>query len=713
MRVLLIFIASLTLPVAAVAQSNLDTLWTGTYGTGIENYAYAIEQTSDSGYIIAGSTLLSAESYRDVYLIKITAQGDTVWTRTYGGTGDDEALDVKLTCDGGYILTGYTLSVGAIYSDMYLIKTDSAGDTLWTRTYGNSGSDRAYAVQQTPDSGFIMAGTTSLPTSDIFLVKTDRFGNLLWTTTYNLNGYDCAHSLQPTRDGGYIIAGVSTITGNHGRDVCLLKTDAQGTAEWWRTFGGTGVDVGYSVIQTQDNGFLVAGQTSSFGANSMDVYLVKADESGNLQWQRTHGGSLIDCAHSVVETPDGLYVMAGYSYSFGESLSDVFLLKTYDNGDPVWMRTCGGMLNDQARAVRTTPDGGYIIAGSFGSDVSSSNCYVVKTAPDQLYALHVLSPDGGEVWDFNVFGTIRWESFNYEGPVSIEINRTFPSGEWEMLADSADSNGEVQVWVDEHFYYHCRIRVSALNDTISDISDDDFSIVTHQGFVQLIYWTPPYFSLTNWDAGIIECPQDYFMQFRFLNIGNGSALVHWIREPLTPQFTRTLDSIVPFVVPPQSVSNAIFSMQFATDSDGIFHDTLIIETDAINAEDGLLRFPLSGTRITTPNAPAISIAAEENHVRLSWRTPLSRFGCQLVSPVYLVFTAQEPLGPYWFHNFTPDTTYLHTGVLQFVGRMYYRVIATTASLETLYQLPCAGVLTETETLERISSLPHESIKYSK
>jgi hypothetical protein len=315
-----------------------DTVWTRAFGGEYADRGYSVAPTADSGYIIAGSTYSfgsGAPLYGDVYLIKTDASGETLWTRSFGGTNSDEGWSVQPTADGGYIVTGYSRSP-VTSADVYLIKTNAAGDTIWTRTYGGTSEDRGYSVQQTRDSGYIIAGQTysfgaGTPTYDnVYLIKTNASGDTVWTRTFGGLYSDQAGSVWQTADGGYIIAG-STYSFGSGApsygDVYLIRTDASGDTLWTRTYGGESYDEGYSVQPTVDSGYIVAGY-ADVGSGNYDVFLVKADAQGDTVRTRTYGGSGAECANSVIQTADGGFVVAGYTYSFGAGNQDVYLVKT-------------------------------------------------------------------------------------------------------------------------------------------------------------------------------------------------------------------------------------------------------------------------------------------------------------------------------------------------------------------------------------------------
>jgi len=377
-----------------------DTLWTRTYGGSADDEGWSVQQTTDGGYIITGYTDSFGAGHYDVYVVKTDANGDTLWTRTYGGSNYDEAKFVQQTADGGYIVTGFTSSFGAGSMDVYLVKTDADGDTLWTRTYGGSIDDEGWCVQQTADGGYIIAGTTNsfgAGSMDVYVVKTDANGDALWTCTYGGGDWDVGWSVQQTTDGGYIIAG-NTMSFGAGGDVYVVKTDANGDTLWTCTYGGGDWDEGWSVQQTTDGGYIIAGRTESFGAGEADVWLVKTDANGDTLWTRIYGGSNYDEGWSVQQTTDGGYIIAGLTDSFGGGSMDVYLVKTDADGGTLWTRTYGGKSgDDMAGSVQQTTDGGYIIAGltdSFGA--GSVDFYLLRIAgeaPEPDVSIEIIADD--------------------------------------------------------------------------------------------------------------------------------------------------------------------------------------------------------------------------------------------------------------------------------------------------------------------------------
>ena len=374
-----VVIATTILPSTLLAQITFER----TYGGASRDVGYSVYQTSDGGYIIAGQTASFGAGLDDVYLIRTDSLGDTVWTRTYGGSDDDHGECVQQTQDGGYVIGGTTCSFGVGNCVVYLIKTDSIGDTVWTRTHGGPLSDRGRSVQQTQDGGYIIAGSTwnfGAESGDVYLIKTDSLGHTVWERTYGGSRLDYGECVQQTQDGGYIISGYTEFFGASWHDVYLVKTDSLGDTVWTRAYGGSDEDYGECVRQTQDRGYIIAGEYC-FGPGDCHGYVIKADSLGHVLWENTYvtWGSW----SSVLQTQDGGYIIAGCGWS-GAGY-DVYLVRIDSFGNALWTRTYGGSNWDRGRSVEQTSDGGYIIAGvtaSFGA--GSYDVYLIKTDEDGL-----------------------------------------------------------------------------------------------------------------------------------------------------------------------------------------------------------------------------------------------------------------------------------------------------------------------------------------
>jgi len=269
------------------------------------------------------------------------SNSNIIFVKTFGGSKNDEGYSVQQTSDGGYIITGSTSSFGEGEYDVYLIKTGSDGNEEWNKTFGGSNWDVGNSVQQTSDGGYIITGWTWSfvnSSSGVWLIKTDSQGKEEWNKIFGGSGNDRGSSVQQTTDGGYIITGYTYSFVNGGYDVWLIKTDSQGDEEWNKTFGGSKSDLGRSVKQTSDGGYIITGSTSSFGEGETNVWLIKTDSNGTEQWNQTFGGSEVEIGHSVKQTSDGGYIITGKSFvSEGKKgpLYDVLLIKTDSQGNTV------------------------------------------------------------------------------------------------------------------------------------------------------------------------------------------------------------------------------------------------------------------------------------------------------------------------------------------------------------------------------------------
>ncbi len=314
-----------------------DTIWTATYGGDSTEYGYDIQQTTDGGYILVGSTRSFGSGKRDVYLVKVDSVGQTVWSRTYGGADNDEGCSVRVTGDG-YIICGTTSSRGAGYSDLYLIRTNTVGDTLWTKTFGGVGGESGSAVREVTGGGFVAVGSTGSfgeGYSSIYLVRVDASGDSLWAVTLGGDKADFGSGIEIAPDGGFVIIGSTASYGSGYSDAYLIKTDLAGVPTWQQTFGGSNDDRGYSVRPTRDGGYVIAGTTESFGAQGIDIYIIRTDLFGNHIWSQKYGGSKSDFGRMVFQDQARDYMVVGYSYSYSNGGSDIYIAKLGGDATPV------------------------------------------------------------------------------------------------------------------------------------------------------------------------------------------------------------------------------------------------------------------------------------------------------------------------------------------------------------------------------------------
>ena len=365
----LILTLIITLPLTLLGQG-----WEQNYGDlNTDEYGYSVQQTSDGGYIIAGVSDI------DPFLLKTDGNGNELWGQVFGGDNKTSARSVQQTTDGGYIITGRTYGP----SEIYLLKTDGNGNEQWSQTFGGIiGVNFGYSTKQTNDGGYIITGQNQ---EDVILIKTDGNGNELWTKFFGGTDLDRGYSVQQTNDGGYIITGFISDTTIFfpTADVYLIKTDVNGIELWSQTFGGISSDWGYSVQQTNDGGYIITGNTNSFGNGSSDVYLIKTDGNGNEQWSQTFGGTDGDEGYSVKQTTDGGYIITGWTASFGSPYGQIYLIKTDGNGNEQWSQTFGGTIWNSSvssgNSVQQTTDGGYIITGMINNEFDIMDIILIKT----------------------------------------------------------------------------------------------------------------------------------------------------------------------------------------------------------------------------------------------------------------------------------------------------------------------------------------------
>lgn len=322
--------------------------WQKTLGGVFDDVANVVQQTTDGGYIVVGTTTSSNLNISgnngdgDVLVIKLTAAGIIQWQQAYGGSSNENGESIELTSDGGYIVAGRTSSNNGNVSgnhggeDGWVIKLSSTGVMEWQKAFGGSDNDSFTKVKQTTDGGYIIAGhaqsndgdiITNLGISDYWVLKISAMGLIEWSKMLGGSNYDWANDVQQTNEGGYIVAGYTLsndgdVTGNHGIfDAWIVKLTAAGNIGWQKTIGGTDMDYAFRIKQTLDNGYITVGYTASSNGNfstnngDFDFFAVKISNSGIIQWQKTMGGTNADNGQSVSQTTDGGFILAGSSLS--------------------------------------------------------------------------------------------------------------------------------------------------------------------------------------------------------------------------------------------------------------------------------------------------------------------------------------------------------------------------------------------------------------
>lgn len=345
------------------------------------------------------------------------SDGEVTFVKTLGGSKNDSAQSVIATMDGGYAILGFTQSMDGDITDKqnesfdyWVLKFNAADELEWQKTYGGSEDERGRDIIQTLDGGYAIIGfsfsndgdvTDNSGLQDYWLAKLDANGNITWQKSFGYQGADSGISVIQTNDQGYLVSGILDVTasgglGNSSRsenrhaggDYWVLKLNSTGDIEWSKYFGGNATDTPEGIVQTDDNGFIIAGGSDSEDTDisnnngSYDFWVVRISASGNLVWEKSFGGDQIDEARAIVKSGDGNYIIAGDTRSNDNDISnnngaaDLWLIKISPNGDLLWEKTIGGTSFDVARAIVKSQDNGFLLAGSSRSDdidVSENN----------------------------------------------------------------------------------------------------------------------------------------------------------------------------------------------------------------------------------------------------------------------------------------------------------------------------------------------------
>ena len=392
--------------------------WQKSYGGSTNDGAWGvfIHPTSDSGYLVAGTTfsvygnVSSNHGMADVWVLKLSQTGNLVWQKTYGGSGDDIAYDMVLTADGGSIIAGSSSSVDGDVSgnhgiaDYWILKLSATGAIQWQKSYGGDGDDRATSIRQVSDGGYIVAGYTNSKDSpltgnngqyDYWVMKLSDTGRVVWQKCLGGSRFDFGWSIKETTDGGFIVAGESgsndsDVIGNRStnNNSWVIKLSGTGAVQWKKCYGDTYASGAYCITPTMEGGYIFTGYNFrndgdvSGNHGYSDCWVVKLDDTGRIKWQKSLGGSLSDWGTGIWQTPDSGYLITAVSNSNDMDVSgnhgddDAWLIKLSKTGSMVWQKSFGSDTEDRAYNIEPTRDGGYIVSGYGGAnngDVSGNH----------------------------------------------------------------------------------------------------------------------------------------------------------------------------------------------------------------------------------------------------------------------------------------------------------------------------------------------------
>lgn len=413
---------------ALIAQPTIQ--WEKSLGGTLSDYATSLMQTSDGGYIVSGSSKSNDGDVTghqggidtsDYWIVKLNNIGSIQWQKSLGGTLSDIASSIQQTSDSGYVLAGNSKSNDGDVtghhgstdtSDCWIVKLNSLGTIQWQKSLGGTSEDIANSIQQTADGGYIVAGYSKSNDGDVtgnhgasgyydcWIVKLNANGIIQWQKSLGGFSWDMVNSIQQTDDGGYIAGGITwsndgDVTVNHGAsDYWVVKLDSTGTIQWQKSYGGSSDEGILSIQQTSDGRYIVAGYSKSndgdvvghHGTSSFsDYWILRLDSAGTIQWQKSLGGTNWDQAYSIQQTSDGGYISAGYSFSTDgdvtghhgtSNFSDCWILKLDSTGTLLWQKTFGGTSNDAAISIHQTPGNDIIFSGyssSIDGDVTGNH----------------------------------------------------------------------------------------------------------------------------------------------------------------------------------------------------------------------------------------------------------------------------------------------------------------------------------------------------
>jgi hypothetical protein len=403
-RLLFLFVALAT---TTFAQAP-NILWSRSYGGAAMDKGKDVQIAADGGFIFLGETASFGAGELDLYVVRTNSNGDTLWTRTYGGALDDEPSSLKATSDGGWIISASTESFGAGEDDFWLIKIDAIGNVLWQQTYGGPQVDYSTDVEQTADGGYVMTGYTAVSTfafPDARLLRMNSTGAEIWSRTYGTpDDQEAFYDVIELADHGLMISGYNEdlVNGHGSWDAWVVKTDSMGMNLVGQYYGGFGWEMAHAIIPTSDGNFVFTGSTDLNFAIFTDFYVVKINSNLDTLWTRHWGRADVEEPFDIAPTQDGGFVMAGHTCTpgVGGCVKDAYIVKINSNGDSLWTQKIGDAQDDAAFAIKETCDGGFVVAGYETSPLtlntelaairlSGDPALRIPLAPQQLTVRHV------------------------------------------------------------------------------------------------------------------------------------------------------------------------------------------------------------------------------------------------------------------------------------------------------------------------------------
>ncbi len=476
----------LSIAVASL-HAQPDSLWSYTYGGISRDRGYSVIETTDGGLAVAGVYMHSSSHYsRDAYLVKTDANGEVEWERTYDAGGEEEreenSREVIQTSDGGYLLACQTYSNDDTSPDCWAVKTDSAGEIEWANSYGGDDYEDSRSVIETGDGCYLLVGyTTSFGAGahDFYLVKIDSDGEEIWSRTYGGDLMDYGMDILSTNDGCYMICGNTRSFGNGSKDYYMVKIDGDGEIVWSSALGTELWESCYGVVQTHDGGYALIGFQEE--GEDRDVFLVITDDEGEELWTQNYEDRYGVWGKDIVQTADGDFVIAssstvrehGHGYDFS-----LFRVEA-ENGEIVWSTVYGDRRSEFSFSLVQTTDGGYAMTGytsNSSEEGQNLTCvWLVKTGTDILRWLSM--PDTSFAQDSTLIYEMEYFHDYISPAVYIDSALVFSVRNGRHI-DGNIEDGQLIITSDEDWFGLDSLRLIMFEEDDEDNGDTTYLRIT-------------------------------------------------------------------------------------------------------------------------------------------------------------------------------------------------------------------------------------------
>ena len=474
-----------------------NNVWKKTYGGVYADGGRSICLTPEGGFIVVGYTYSFGLGYSDIYVVCLNETGEMIWSKTFGDIGWEYGYSICSSHDDGYLLVGYSTSFGNGSKDFYVVKIGYDGDLIWSETYGGSGLDVGMSSCLSNEDCYLICGYTESFGSgedDIYVIKINNDGGIIWENQYGGSGAELGYQIKPTSDGHYIVIGASG-SDKPNFDCFLIKIDEDGNVLWENTFGFPGgeggYDRGHGVIELDDGGFLVVGETN-FG-DALNMLVVRTDGNGDVLWAKTFGERLHDHGNDIIETIDGNFVLCGRVDKSIDGVNDLCLIKIDSEGNQLWKRVIDMSGSEWGCSVRECDDEGFFVCGhtdSFGN--GDYDVFVMKTdsfGDSNLPPGQPTSPSGPVAGKTGNVYTYRSVSVDVE---LDDVYYLFDWGDgsdrhWIGPFDSGDECSASHIW-SVRGDYEIRVKAKDEHDAESDWSDPLVVSMPKQYRFPMLYW---------------------------------------------------------------------------------------------------------------------------------------------------------------------------------------------------------------------------------